>query len=263
MEQITRIVQQIGNGGHIYLPKEIVGQKVVINLIEKSMEDIEEEILHILKPCLKNIKGIYIYGSYARGEQTPESDIDILVITDGKVKIKKRINEYDIVSLSLEQVEKTIGYTAVLILPMLKEARTILNQELVERYKKERLTKKNTRWYIETTESSLKLAKDWIGDKDSKSMQHIVYPLIMRLRGLHLIESLIRNKGFSNRQVSDYMTKKGLSLDKTEQLNRMYREHRDKRNISGNSLDYGDISKLYSITYRCYMHVKSLWEKLR
>lgn len=263
MEQITKMVHGIGNGGHIYLPKEMVGQKVVVTLAEKGIEEIEEEALLMLKPYLKHIIGIYIYGSYARGEQTPESDIDILVITDGKVKLDKRINSYEFVSGSLDQIESTIRNNAVLILPILKEAHPILNQALLERYKKERLTKENTKWYIETTESSLKLAGDWIEDRDTNSMPNIVYPLIMRLRGLFLIDSMIHNKGYSNKELVNYIAKKGIPADKAKELYRMYREHRDNRHVSGNSLDYGDVIKLYDMVC-AYLHkVKALWEKPR
>ena len=44
MKQITKTVQQIGNGGHIYLPKELIGNRVIISLAEKSIEEIEERI---------------------------------------------------------------------------------------------------------------------------------------------------------------------------------------------------------------------------
>ena len=259
----TRVVQQIGNGGHIYLPKELIGQKVAVNLVEKTMEDIEEEILNILKPHLKHIEGIYLHGSYARNEQTLGSDIDVLVITGGKIEIEKRVNEYEIISATSEQIEKTINNNAVLILPILKEAKPILNQQLIEKYKKEKLTKKNTRWYIETTESSLKLAKDWIADKDMNSIPNIVYPLILRLRGLYLIESLIHNRGYSNEGIINYLIKKGVSHDKAEQLYKMYREHRDNKTISENVLNYEDIEKLYNIVYKYYLEVKLLWEKLK
>lgn len=263
MKQIIKIVQEIGNGGHIYLPKEMVGQKVMISLKEKTIEDIEEEIIYILKPYLKHIKGIYLYGSYARKEQTAESDIDILVITDSEIKIKKRINEYEIISISLGQIEKTIKHTAVLILPILKEAKTILNKELIEKYRKERLTKKNTKWYIETTESSLKLAKDWISEEDIKSMPSIVYPLIMRLKGLYFIESLINDNAYSNKDIIYHMVKKGISQDKAKQLYRMYSEHRDNKVISENSLDYEDVSRLYSVVYGYFQKVKLLWARLK
>lgn len=258
----TKIVQQIGNGAHIYLPKEMVGKKVLVTLVEKTIENIEEEIYEILKPYLKHIKGIYLHGSYARNEQTPDSDIDILIITDKKIQIKKKINEYEIISATEEEIEKTINNNAVLILPILKEAKPILNQQVIEKYKKEELTKKNTKWYIETTESSLKLAKYIIDEKYVKDMPGTVYPLIMRLRGLYMIKSLIRNKKYSNKEVINYLVKKGISLEKAKQLDKMYREHRDKKTISRNSLDYKDISKLYHIVHEYYQEIRSLWEKL-
>lgn len=257
------MVQQIGNGAHVYLPKEMVGQKVLVTLVEKTVEDIEEETINILKPYLNHIKGIYLYGSYARNEQTPDSDIDILVITDSKIKIKKKINEYEIISATSEQIEKTINNNAVLILPILKEAKPILNQQLIEKYKKEKLTKKNIRWYIETTKSSLLLAKDWIADKDINSIPNIVYPLILRLRGLYLIELLIHNRDYSNKNIINYLVKKGIPTNKAEQLYKMYREHRDNKTISKNSINYEDIEKLYNTIYKYYLKVKSLWEKLK
>ena len=258
-----KIVQQIGNGGHIYLPKELVGQKILITSVEKTIKDIEEEIFYILKPYLKHIKGIYLYGSYARNEQKPDSDIDILVITDNQAEIKKKVNEYEIISATPEQIEKTINNNAVLILPILRESKPLLNQQLIEGYKKQRLTKKNTRWYIETTESSLNLAKDWIADKDANSMPNIVYPLILRLRGLSLIKSLIYNTNYSNKGIINYLVKKGISANKAEQFYKVYREHRDNKAISKNYLNYKDIERLYSIVHRCYLEVKSIWEKLK
>lgn len=260
MKQITKTVQQIGNGAHIYLPKEMVGQKVVVTLVKKTLAEIEQEILMILRPYLRHSMGIYVYGSYAREEQTPESDIDILVITDGKVKIHKKIHDYEIIAISLEQLEKTIEYTAVLILPILKEAKAIVNSSLLEKYKKEKLTKKNARWYIETTESALAINKEWISEKDMKSMPAIVYSLIMRLKGLYVIESLILNKDYSNKEIIDYLTKEGIT--KANQIYRMYSEHRDEKRISDTSLNYDDISKLYDIVVNYFHRVRLVWEKL-
>lgn len=256
MKQVTKIVQQAGNGGHIYLPKEMIGQKVAVTLIKKSISDIEEEILSILKPHLEHIKGIYLHGSYARNEQTPDSDIDVLVITDRK--IKKKINEYEIISSTEKQIGDTIKNNAVLILPILKEAMPILNKGLIGGYKEERLTKKNTRWYIETTESSLKLAKILIDTKDG--IPNIVYPLILRLRGLYLIESLIGNKKYSNKGIMNFLIKNG--IDKAEQIYSMYREYRDNKAISDNSLDYGDMLRLYNLVNGYFLKVRLLWEKL-
>lgn len=260
MKQITKTVQEIGNGAHIYMPKEMIGKKVVITVKEKSIEDIETEVITILRPYLKHIKGIYLHGSYARNEQTMESDIDILVITDKK--IKKRINEYDIISATEKQIENTIKNNAVLILPILKEAKPILNEELIEKYRKEKLTKKNTRWYIESTETSLGVAREAIEAKDEELIPNLVYPLIMRLRGLHLIVCLIYNKAYSNKQVDGYLVQNGLPLNKVKELNRIYRQNRDGKIISLHSINYNDVTKLYGLTQKYLSEVKRLWGKL-
>jgi len=256
MNQIIKTVQQAGNGGHVYLPKEMVGCKIAVTLIEKNIEDIEEEILHMLKPYLEHIKGIYLYGSYARNEQTPDSDIDILVITDKKIK---KVNEYEIISATEQQIESTIKNNAVLILPIVKEAKAILNRDFIDKYKGEKLTRKNTRWYIETTESSLKLAKHLIDAKDS--IANIVYPLILRLRGLYLIGSLLNNNAYSNNELINFLKRNGIS--KADQIYKMYREYRDNKPISDNTLNYNDISELYEVIIKYFQKISSLWEKLK
>ncbi|MBU0628479.1 MAG: DUF2080 family transposase-associated protein [Nanoarchaeota archaeon] len=263
MNQITKIVQQIGNGGHIYLPREIVGQKVVISLVEKSIGDIEEEILTLLKPYLKQVEGIYLYGSYSRNEQTTESDIDVLVITDGKIEIKKKVNEYEITCATIEQIENTLKNNAVLILPILRESRAILNGGLIKKYTTMKLNKKNTSWYIETTESALKLAKYAVEEDKITDMPGIVYSLILRLRGLLLIKLLIDEENYSNKKAIDYLIKDKIQREKAEQEYRMYREHRDDKSISKNSLNAKDMGSLYKSVYNLYFEVKSIWEKLK
>ena len=49
MKQITKTVQKIGNGAHIYLPTKMVGQKVLVTLEKKTIEEIREEILMIMQ----------------------------------------------------------------------------------------------------------------------------------------------------------------------------------------------------------------------
>jgi uncharacterized protein len=49
--------------------------------LERSLEDLKQQ-LQTLKPTLKKrfkVETIEIFGSYARGEQTEKSDLDILV----------------------------------------------------------------------------------------------------------------------------------------------------------------------------------------
>ena len=44
-----------------------------------------EEITHHITPIAQkyNLTAVYLFGSYARGEATPDSDVDLLVDLDG------------------------------------------------------------------------------------------------------------------------------------------------------------------------------------
>jgi len=253
--QIIKEVKEVGNGAHIIAPKEWIGQKVIVTLPERN---IKEDILEMVLPHLPNIKGVYLYGSYARKEETPDSDIDVLVIADKKFSISKK-RGYEVVIATEESIEKTIKNNAVIILPIIKECRPIINQKLLEKYKGYSLTRDNTKWYIETTKSSLKIAEQLIKEKDTGGMPNIVYPLMMRTRGLYLIKK--NGQGYSNQELEELLIKKGLPKDKVRQLYRMYRENRDKKRISQHSLGYPDVEKLQSIANSLLKEIKSIWEK--
>ena len=58
----------------------------------KIKEAIEEFKKEIKKLYGKRLKHIIIYGSYARGSATEDSDIDLLVVLEGKVKPGEEID---------------------------------------------------------------------------------------------------------------------------------------------------------------------------
>ena len=82
MRLIKKAVE-IGNGAAVYVPKEYLGKEIVITL-QESVQEIKKRVLTSLIEFMPNILGVYLYGSYARNEQTLDSDIDILVITKEK-----------------------------------------------------------------------------------------------------------------------------------------------------------------------------------
>src|SRR3989338_11229297 len=72
-----------GNSSAVILPKAWLNQEVRVELVKKTPETILQEAINITEDNINpgEIIGIYLVGSYARGEESKGSDIDILVIS--------------------------------------------------------------------------------------------------------------------------------------------------------------------------------------
>jgi predicted nucleotidyltransferase len=201
-QELVKPIVRVGNSAGVLLPKEWLNGRARIELVEKPI-DIKSDVIERLGPYLDKTFGIYIVGSYARNEQTKESDVDILVITEN---IDKRIEEgkYNLILISKQELEKQLKSNALPLIPMLKEAKPLLNSKLIEKYKKTELMKDNLRFHIETTKSALKMNKEAIdiarmaGEVVSKN---ISYSLILRLRETYIVEQINKNKLPSNKEL--------------------------------------------------------------
>ena len=222
-----KVVQKFGNSGHVVLPKEYIGKRIRFILEPKTFENIKSKILEILKPYLENILGVYLYGSYAREEQTIHSDVDILVITNTKLKIIDKIDDYSIVSTTITELENILSNNAVLMLPIIKEAKTIINPGLLEKYKEYKFTEKNTKWFIENSADILKLNEKGI-DLDFE-IGSLIYSLILRIRGLLMIKLMLNNKLYSIASLFSYLKACKFSQDKIEEFYNIY--SKEKNNI--------------------------------
>ena len=253
---ITKLVQRFGNSGHVILPKEYVGKRIRFIAEPKTFEDIKSEILEILKPYLENILGIYLYGSYARNEQTIESDVDILVIADTKLKIMDNINDFSIISVSIHEIEDILKNNAVLALPILKEAKTIINPELLAKYKDCKFTKSNTKNFIESSVRILELNKK--GLELDFELGSLVYSLMLRMRGLLMIKLMLNDKLYSKSQLFDYLENNGFSMNKIEELYKIYSKERNNIKVKDSSIiNKEDVLKLLSLAEKLLQEVKS------
>jgi len=212
--EIIKNTIPLGNSAGVLLPKNWLNSRVKIIL---EPLNIEKDVLDILinENLLKDTLGVYIVGSYARKEETIESDVDILAITNNSNKRIKK-GKYDIILISIKEVEAQLKDNALPLIPMIKESVVIINPELLSEYKKTELTKKNLQWHIDTTKSAMKIIeKDIEISKEIKEKNisdGIVYSLILRLRTLYLINCIKNNKIWSKKEFLNLIKKTSGSL---------------------------------------------------
>ncbi len=224
-EELKKNVVRFGNAAMIVMPKSWLGRNV---LVISKQKPLVEDILEKLEPYLTDIEGVFLYGSYARNEQESNSDIDLLVVSNKKLNFN--YSKYDINVKSLEDIKNAIKNNPLYSL-VIKEAKPILNNALLEELKKLDI-KKDFKWIIETTESSLKIIKEFIDlENDDFNNYNCIYSLVLRLRGMYMIKCIKENMIYSNKNFKRFIMDGGINKDLFNELYQIYRAIRDKRLI--------------------------------
>ena len=202
--ELVRPIVRFGNSAGVLLPKEWLNGRAKVTLIKKAPKP-EKEIFEILKEHLQNIIALAIVGSYARGEQTSKSDVDVLAITHS-VNTRIKQGKYEVILISEDALKKQLEGNILPLLPMLIEAKPLINRELLEKYEDIKLTKINLSFHFETTKSAIKVVKNYLEiiEEDGKTTvsDGILYSLILRLREWYIVESLIHG---TNERKRDFL----------------------------------------------------------
>jgi len=197
--EIIKKTFKLGNSAGVLLPVEWKDKEVAIKLIDKS---ISQEIFEILdkENLLKNTIGIFLAGSYARGEETESSDIDILIITDN-INKQIKIGKYEIIFVSKNKFDKTI-LKSLFFAFLINEAKAILNESLLKYYKI-KTAKILIKRHLNEIESVTKINENSVDISEEfreKVSDEILYSIILRLRELYLIACLKNNKNPSKNE---------------------------------------------------------------
>ncbi len=209
--QIKKTVKA-GNSSAVILPRAWLNKQVRVEIIKKTPEIILNEVIEILKEHidLESIIGIYLSGSYARGEEEESSDIDILVITDEIDKKMIQEGSYSILIISQPLLYQKLDQDLFPIGQMLKEAKPLLNKNYLKKLEL-KVTKKNVKWYLDTTEKKLEIINKYLEDskkKNKKLIEDVVgYTLILRIRTLEIIKRLIKDKPYSKKDFIELIKK--------------------------------------------------------
>ncbi len=252
MKLIKQIVR-IGNSAGVILPREWLNGKAKVELVKKPL-DIKKDVLEILEPYFEDIIGVYLVGSYARGEKTKESDIDILVITNN-INKKIKMGKYEVIITTLNAIVSVLKERPEIIYSKLIDAKVILNKGLLEELKNFiKLNINSFKLYFKDSKKMIGINKELIEmDKLDSSMlksKAVIYSSLLRLRGLYIIRSILNEKKYSNREFERWLiTMLGITKAEYEKLYRIYSLIRDNKKIK-EKIDISLAEKLVGLLER-------------
>jgi predicted nucleotidyltransferase len=239
-EQIIRTVSQVGNGAHIFAPKEWINEKVLIIRLEKK--SIKEEILQRLYPHLDKIIGVFLYGSQARGEATEKSDIDILVIAKNKFEMRKE-EKFEFIVISEDSLDNAIKTNPLMLYSIFKEAKAIINEGYLNKLKQIKINRILFKPFIQTTKESIQSDEEIIelDKKTGKTISNgVLYSLILRLRGIFIIRTLLNNENYSNSLFKTWINHK--CKVNYEEIYSVYQALRSGKELKDKSpIEFGEI----------------------
>lgn len=207
IETIVKQTREVGTSAGVLLPRSWLNKQVVVTLFKPSEEKIAQDVLSCLFKHNLNeeARGIYLYGSYARGDFDFNSDIDILVLTEKTNKIIN-YNNYELLLVSEDSFSKNLPDN-LNHLSMLKEIKVILNKELIEKYPAKKYkfnSKKQISEIARVFRINLEAVK--MCEKSSVNVPDgIVYSIVLRLREMYLIKCLNSNKTYSKKEFLEFV----------------------------------------------------------
>ena len=207
-----------GNSSAVILPRAWLDKEVRVELVKKTPEIILRDVLNIAGEHieLSEIIGVYLVGSYARGEENDDSDIDILIISQNSNKELISEGIYNILIVSQELLKWKLENDLFPVGSMINEAVPLINSAYLDLIKIN-VTKKNVKWYLDTTEKKIKLIREVLDLSMKKRISdRIIYSLILRIRTLYIINKLITNQKCSKREFVELIDKVSGSGDAYE-----------------------------------------------
>ena len=189
-----------GNSSAVILPRAWLNQEVRVELLKKNPETILLDVINTAKKHieLKKIIGIYLVGSYARGEESKDSDIDVMVISSNIDREMIHEGFYNILIVSEELLNQKLKQNLFPVGQMIKEAKPLINSSYLNLIEV-KVTKKNVKWFIDTTREKLKLIRKFLKKTDEKTDNRIIYTLVLRIRTLYIIQKLVNNQNYSKK----------------------------------------------------------------
>lgn len=245
-EVIEKNVVKFGNGSIVYTPKRWIGEKVLVVVLEKKPLEIKEDVIELLKPHFNSIEGAFLYGSFARNEQTSQSDIDVLVIADKKIRLEKKGKFDFLVKTKQEFLEELQKGSSLFLHQIASEAKPIINESLLKELKQAKAKPDFERFFDETLGAFKKTRQLLETNKNKQFLDSntAIYSLILRLKSLFIIQCYEKGTEFSNKEFEEFMKKHDFSEKTINDFQEAYQSERDERKTTKKILA-ADAEKLF------------------
>lgn len=239
MESLIKTASAMGNSAGVYVPRQWRGKKVVVSLFSPK-----EQILDALRPHMHNIVGVYLYGSYARGEQRGDSDVDVLVVVSRKIKVDYR-DPLNMMITPKDDLELVLREDPIQLWPIISECIPIVNEAYLQELKKTEIKAQKYLDFILETKKKLGAYRQMI--QDERHLGAVIYSLVLRLRSIYLINLLMRGGRYSNAGFQEYMTEAGIERESAENVCRIYRNVRDNKPLPEKIITLNEILQLLEV----------------
>jgi predicted nucleotidyltransferase len=189
--------------------------------------------MEILKPYLSSVEGIFLFGSFARNEQTPESDIDLLVISTKKIGLKKS-DGLDFLVKTRQDFLRALEEDRTLFLhQILSEAKPILNEGLLGGLRQEQAEPKYKE-LLEDTLGAFKNVQELFEASEKQGLEYLdsnvtIYSLILRLRGLVSAQCIAKKQPYSNRKLASVLASHGFKQKTINDFLIIHRAEKDNK----------------------------------
>jgi len=248
MEKIIKRAIEVGTSAGVLVPRKWLNMNVSVQLIPQNDKEIAKSAISLLieKGVFQDIIGIYLTGSYARGEQESGSDIDILVITNNtNMLIKEEL--YEIICISKKSLEKEIR-KSIYIISLVSEARYLFNKPGIDIYK-EQINASNFKLspILKEIRKMLDFNKLVI-ENEEKASSGTIYSIVLRARELYLIECLLNGKSPTKKQFLEFLGN-----------DRLYKIYENVKNDKKKE-EYAEVSEAREILKKAY-ELLLKWEK--
>ncbi len=246
-DKLVKKVIPSGNAGGVYVPKKWINQLVVVSLFS-----VKDYVLDALSPWMEEIEGVYLYGSHARGEACPESDINVLVVSQSGIPYK-RMPGLNVEIFSPGELAEYAKENPVAYYSIAGEAVSLKADASGARLKDHGLDEAGITRYCADVRRGLKITQRLISEGDHAAA---VYSLFIRLRGLYAVEKMPET--YSHKGFEEYLFSKGVSREAFSRFHDIYRAKRDDRCTSTEAA-LGEVEALKSLTEKIHKGVEGIY----